>query len=132
MLAESDIVTLHVPLTPSTEKLIGAKELAQMKKSAILINTARGNVVDEEALIKALKEKQISGAGIDVFQKEPLPVDNPLTDLENVILTPHIGFVTQEALEKCISVCVANIEKFIDGEPQNVVNPEVIASSRLP
>jgi D-3-phosphoglycerate dehydrogenase len=132
LLAESDIVTIHVPLTPSTEKMIGAKELAKMKNSAILINTARGKVVDEEALIKALKEKQIVGAGLDVFQKEPLPVDDPLTELENVILTPHIGFVTQEALEKCISVCVANIEKFIDGEPQNVVNPEVIASSRLP
>lgn len=132
LLAQSDIVTLHVPLTPSTENMIGAKELAKMKRSAILINTARGKLVDEEALIKALKEKLISGAGIDVFQKEPLPVDNPLTELENVILTPHIGFVTQEALEKSISVCIANIEKFIDGEPRNVVNPEVIASLRLP
>jgi D-3-phosphoglycerate dehydrogenase len=132
LLTQSDIVTLHVPLTASTENMIGAKELAKMKKSAILINTARGKVVDEEALVKSLKEKRISGAGIDVFQTEPLPVDNPLTELENVILTPHIGFVTQEALEKSISVCVANIEKFIDGEPRNVVNPEVIASLRLP
>jgi D-3-phosphoglycerate dehydrogenase len=132
LLTQSDIVTLHVPLTASTENMIGAKELAKMKKSAILINTARGKVVDEEALVKSLKEKRISGAGIDVFQTEPLPVDNPLTELENVILTPHIGFVTQEALEKSISVCIANIEKFIDGEPRNVVNPEVIASLRLP
>lgn len=132
LLAESDIVTLHVPLTPSTEKMIGAKELAKMKKSAILINTARGKVVDEAALIKALQEKQIRGAGLDVFEKEPLPADNSLTGLENVVLTPHIGFVTQEALEKAISICIANIEKYIDGEPQNVVNPEAIASLRLP
>lgn len=132
LLAESDIVTLHVPLTPSTEKMIGAKELEKMKKSAILINTARGKVVDEAALIKALREKQIQGAGLDVFEEEPLPVNNPLIWLENVVLTPHIGFVTHEALEKAISVCVANIERYIDGEPQNVVNPEVIAASRLP
>lgn len=132
LLAESDIVTLHVPLNPSTEKMIGEKELAKMKKSAILINTARGKVVDEAALIKALQKKQIRGAGLDVFEKEPLPADHPLTKLENVVLTPHIGFVTQEALEKAISVCVANIEKYINGEPQNVVNPDAIASLRLP
>lgn len=132
LLAESDIVTLHVPLTPFTEKMIGAKELAKMKKSAILINTARGKVVDETSLIKALQEKQIRGAGLDVFEKEPLHLDNPLIRLENVVLTPHIGFVTQEALEKAISICVGNIEKYIDGEPQNVVNPEAIANLRLP
>lgn len=132
LLKESDIVTLHVPLTPSTENMIGAKELAKMKKSAILINTARGKIVNEEALIKALKEGQIRGAGLDVFEKEPLPVDDPLTTLENVVLTPHIAFLTQEALEECAYVCVRNVEKFIDGEPQNVVNPEVIAISRLP
>ena len=96
------------------------------------INTARGKVVDETALITALQEKQIRGAGLDVFENEPLPADHPLTELENVVLTPHIGFVTQEALEKAISVCVANIEKYIDGEPQNVVNPDAIANLRLP
>ena len=112
--------------------MIGAKELAKMKKSAILINTARGKIVNEEALVKALKEGQIRGAGLDVFEKEPLPVDDPLTTLENVVLTPHIAFLTQEALEECAYVCVRNVEKFIDGEPQNVVNPEVIAISRLP
>ena len=132
LLAESDIITLHVPLNSSTEKMIGEKELAKMKKSSILINTARGKVVDETALITALQEKQIRGAGLDVFETEPLPADHPLTELENVVLTPHIGFVTQEALEKAISVCVANIEKYIDGEPQNVVNPDAIANLRLP
>jgi phosphoglycerate dehydrogenase-like enzyme len=132
LLAESDIVTLHVPLTPSTEKMIGTKELAKMKKSAILINTARGKIVDEAPLIKALKEKQILGAGLDVFEKEPLPVDDPLTELENVVLTPHIAFLTQESLEECTYVCVQNVEGFIEGRSQNIVNPEVIASSRLP
>jgi len=132
LLAESDIVTLHVPLTPSTEKMIGTKELAKMKKSAILINTARGKIVDEAPLIKALKEKQILGAGLDVFEKEPLPVDDPLTELENVVLTPHIAFLTQESLEECTYVCVQNVERFIEGRSQNIVNPEVIASSRLP
>lgn len=132
LLSESDIVTLHVPLTPSTEKMIGAKELAKMKKSAILINTARGKVVDEIALIEALKEKKIRGAGLDVFEKEPLPVNDPLTKLENVVLTPHIAFLTEESLEECTYVCIQNVERFIEGKPQNVVNPEVLASLRLP
>jgi phosphoglycerate dehydrogenase-like enzyme len=131
LLRDSDIVTLHVPLTPSTEKMIGAKEFAKMKKSAILINTARGKIVDEASLVKALKEKEIRGAGLDVFEKEPLPVDDPLTKLENVVLTPHIAFLSQESLEECTYVCIENVEKFINGNPQNIVNPEVIASSKL-
>jgi phosphoglycerate dehydrogenase-like enzyme/YHS domain-containing protein len=132
LLAESDIVTLHVPLTPSTEKMIGAKELGKMKKSAILINTSRGKVVDEAALIKALQEKKIRGAGLDVFMKEPLPVDSPLTKMENVVLTPHIAFLTEESLEECTYVCIQNVERYIEGKPQNVVNPEVLSSLKLP
>ncbi|AKB51781.1 D-3-phosphoglycerate dehydrogenase [Methanosarcina barkeri str. Wiesmoor] len=132
LLAEADIVTLHVPLTPSTEKMIGAKELAKMKKSAILINTARGKVVDEAALIEALKEKKIRGAGLDVFEKEPLPANDPLKALENVVLTPHIAFLTEESLEECTYVCVQNVERFIEGKPQNIVNPEVLTILRLP
>lgn len=132
LLAESDIVTLHVPLTPSTEKMIGPKELAKMKKSAILINTARGRVVDETALVEALKRKEIRGAGLDVFEKEPLPADHPLTELENVVLTPHIAFLSEESLEECTYVCVENVEKFVAGRPQNIVNPEALAESRLP
>lgn len=126
LLRESDIVTLHVPLTPETEKMIGEAELNKMKSSAILINTARGKVVDEEALIKALKERKIRAAGLDVFEKEPLPIDSPLMELDNVMLTPHVAFLSEESLEECTYVCVENVEMFVKGEVQNVVNPEVL------
>lgn len=126
LLKESDIVTLHVPLTPETEKMIGEAELRKMKPTAILINTARGKVVDEEALIKALKEGIIRGAGLDVFEKEPLPIDSPLMKLENVMLTPHIAFLSEESLEECTYICIENIEMFIKGKVQNIVNPEAL------
>jgi D-3-phosphoglycerate dehydrogenase len=124
LLKESDIITLHVPLTSSTENMIGTKELARMKTSAILINTARGKIVDEVALIKALREKQIGGAGLDVFDKEPLPLNSPLMEFENVTLTPHIAFLSHESLEECTNVCVQNVEKFLEGKPQNAINSE--------
>ena len=124
LLKESDIITLHVPLTSSTKNMIGTKELARMKTSAILINTARGKIVDEVALIKALREKQIGGAGLDVFDKEPLPLDSPLMKFENVALTPHIAFLSHESLEECTNVCVQNVEKFLEGKPQNAINSE--------
>ena len=126
LLRESDIVTLHIPLTPETEKMIGESELNKMKSSAILINTARGKVVDEEALVKALTEKKIRAAGLDVFEKEPLPMDSPLMELDNVMLTPHVAFLSEESLEECTYICVENVEMFVKGEVQNVVNPEVL------
>jgi len=126
LLSESDIVTLHVPLTPETEHMIGARELAKMKPTAILINTARGKVVDETALIKALKEKKIAGAGLDVFEKEPLPMDSPLLEMHNVVLTPHIAFLSEESLDECTYMTVENVEMFIKDQPQNVVNPSVL------
>jgi D-3-phosphoglycerate dehydrogenase len=131
LLKESDIISLHVPLTPSTERMIGTRELTRMKKSAILINTARGKVIDEDALITALREKQIGGAGLDVFEREPLPLNSPLLEFENVALTPHVAFLSYESLEECTRVCIQNVEKFIEGKPQNVVNPEVISNSKL-
>ena len=97
LLKESDIVTLHVPLTESTRHLINEERLRLMKPTAILINAARGAVVDTEALVKALQEGWIAGAGLDVFEEEPLPADHPLTKLDNVVLTPHIGASTVEA-----------------------------------
>ena len=126
LLSESDIVTLHVPLTPETEHMIGSRELAMMKPTAILINTARGKVVDEDALIEALKEKKIAGAGLDVFEKEPLPMNSPLLEMDNVLLTPHIAFLSEESLDECTYMNIENVEMFIKGKPQNVVNPSVL------
>ncbi len=128
LLSESDIVTLHVPLTPETEHMISAKELAKMKSTAILINTSRGKVVDEAALIEALRDKKIAGAGLDVFEKEPLPTDSPLLKMDNVVLTPHIAFLSEESLDECTYMSIENVEMFIKGKPQNVVNPLVLKS----
>jgi len=128
LLSESDIVTLHVPLTPETEHMINAKKLAKMKSTAILINTSRGKVVDEDALIEALRDKKIAGAGLDVFEKEPLPTDSPLLKMDNVVLTPHIAFLSEESLDECIYMSIENVEMFIKGKPQNVVNPLVLKS----
>ncbi|NJD99680.1 3-phosphoglycerate dehydrogenase [Thermococcus sp. LS1] len=100
LLRESDIVTLHVPLLPSTKYLINEEKLKLMKPTAILINAARGGIVEERALLKALQEGWIYGAALDVFEEEPLPKDHPLTKLDNVVLTPHIGASTMEAQER--------------------------------
>jgi D-3-phosphoglycerate dehydrogenase len=112
--------------------MIGTKEFARMKKSTILINTARGKIVDEDALIIALKNKQIGGAGLDVFEREPLPLNSQLLEFENVALTPHVSFLSHESLDECTRVCVQNVEKFIERKPQNVANPEAITGSKLP
>ncbi|NJE07644.1 3-phosphoglycerate dehydrogenase [Thermococcus sp. M39] len=100
LLRESDVVTLHVPLLPSTKYLINEEKLKLMKPTAILINAARGGIVEERALVKALQEGWIYGAALDVFEEEPLPKDHPLTKLDNVVLTPHIGASTREAQER--------------------------------
>jgi len=126
LLSESDIVTLHVPLTPETEHMIGVRELSMMKPTAILINTSRGKIIDEAALIDTLREKRIAGAGLDVFEKEPLPMDSPLLKLNNVLLTPHIAFLSERSIDECTRICVENVEMFAKGTPQNVVNPSVL------
>lgn len=100
LLRESDVVTLHVPLLPSTKYLINEEKLKLMKPTAILINAARGGIVEEKALVKALQEGRIYGAALDVFEEEPLPKDHPLIKLDNVVLTPHIGASTREAQER--------------------------------
>ncbi|MFC2741006.1 MAG: 2-hydroxyacid dehydrogenase [Selenomonas sp.] len=118
----SDIVSLHVPLTAETKGLIGEKEIAKMKKTAILINTARGPVVDSKALADALKEGRIAGAGIDVFEGEPpIAGDHPLLHAPNVILAPHVGFATQEAMEKRAVIAFKNVQAYLAGKPQNVM-----------
>ena len=126
LLSLSDIVTLHVPLTPETEHLIGAEELRLMKPTAILINTSRGEVVDGNALVDALVNQKIAGAALDVFDRERLPPDSPLTRLENVLLTPHIAYLSDETIRACAKTCVENVRRFLQDEPQNVVNPEVL------
>ena len=131
LLAESDIVSLHVPLTPKTEHMLSTSDLARMKTTAILINTSRGKIVDERALIEALKERRIAGAGLDVFEKEPLPIDSPLLELDNVVLTPHIAFLSEESIDECTRITIENVEAFIKGQPQNVVNPDAIAKRTL-
>lgn len=122
LLSQSDIVSLHVPLTDATKGLINKESIALMKPSAILINTARGPVVDNSALAEALKEGRIAGAGIDVFEVEPpLPAGHPLFDAPNTVLSPHIAFATEEALLRRAEITFKNIEKWLEGNPQNVM-----------
>jgi glycerate dehydrogenase len=120
---ESDIITLHTPMTPETRNMIGAKELKMMKPTAILINTARGGLVDEQALAEALQNGTIGGAGFDVLTKEPPKDGNVLLDLRlpNFILTPHVAWASQEAMQVLADQLMDNIEAFVAGKPQNVV-----------
>jgi D-3-phosphoglycerate dehydrogenase len=123
LLKESDVITLHVPLTQETEGLIGEKEIEVMKSGCVLINTSQGKVIDEKTLINALKSRKLSYAGLDVFEEEPSPKDNPLFKLDNTVLSPHIGFHTVEAAKKCTDICIDNIIKFLEGRPQNLCQP---------
>ena len=111
LLQNADVVTLHLPLTANTENILSAEKLALMKSSAILINIARGKLIDDKALYQALKEEQIKGAALDVFREEP-PLNSPLLKLENVVLTPHLGASTFEAQEKAGTVVMEKIKKF--------------------
>ena len=127
LLKESDIVSIHVPLTKETYHLISEKELKMMKSTAYLINTARGKVVDTEALVKALKEKWIAGAALDVFEEEPLPPDHPLTKLDNVVLAPHAASATTETRTKMAMLVAENLIAFLKGEvPPTLVNKDVV------
>jgi len=119
LLKNSDIVTLHVTLTPETEKLVGKREIGIMKDNAVIINTSQGKVVDEKALVEALKSNKLSFAGLDVLEEEPPPKNNSLFKLDNTVLSPHIAFNTVEAEARCTDICVDNVAKFIEGKPQN-------------
>jgi len=123
VLAEADIVTLHLPLTPQTRNLIGARELASMKPGALLINTARGGLVDEQALAQALREGTIAGAGFDVLSVEPPRRGNPLLELElpNLIVTPHVAWSSAQAMQALADQLIDNVEAFVRGAPRNVV-----------
>lgn len=124
LLRRSDIVTIHLPLTPKTHRLVGRAELQKMKKTAILINTARGAIVDEEALAEALNQGVIAGAGLDVFADEPLDPRHALRRCPNVLLTPHTAGQTREAMERMVAMMLDNIRRVVRGEePRYRVNP---------
>jgi phosphoglycerate dehydrogenase-like enzyme len=126
LLEQSDVVSLHVPLTNETERLIGAEELSAMKPGAILVNTARGKVVNEEALYESLRTRHLGAAGIDVFDKEPTLMDNPLLMLDNVYATPHMAGFTTETNDLQMEGTLSNIERFVSGEkPNRLINPEI-------
>jgi len=120
LLKESDVVTLHVTLTPETKGLLGKKEIAAMKNGGVIINTSQGKVIDEKALFEALESGKLFFAGLDVLEEEPPSRDNPLFKLDNVVLSPHIGFNTVEAEVRCTDTCIENIVRFLEGKRQNV------------
>lgn len=122
LLRESDVVSLHCPWTPETEGLINQERLALMKRTAILINTSRGALVNEPALAEALNNDQIAGAGLDVLTVEPPHADNPLLRAKNCQITPHIAWATRAARSRLLQTAVDNVASFLSGEPQNVVN----------
>lgn len=119
---QADAVTIHLVLSDRSRGLVGANELGLMKKSAFLINTSRGPIVDEKALVAALKEKKIGGAGLDVFDVEPLPLDHPYRKLDNAVITPHLGYVSEQNYRKYFPDIVENIRAFLDGKPVRVIS----------
>ncbi|BEP17092.1 glyoxylate reductase [Pyrofollis japonicus] len=130
LLRESDIVSIHVPLNNETRHMISEPELRLMKPTAILVNTARGAVVDTKALVKALQEHWIAAAALDVFEEEPLPPDHPLTKLDNVVLAPHIGSATRRAREAMTCAVLENLLAFKNGKvPPNLVNQDVVSKT---
>lgn len=122
LLKQSDFITIHMVLSDRSRGLIGAPELALMKPSAYIINTSRGPMIDEAALIEALQDKRIAGAGLDVFNTEPLPRDHILRKLPNVVLTPHLGYVTQDGYKLFYGGTVDAIRAFLDGKPIKVIS----------
>ena len=130
LLKRSDIVTIHLRLSERTKGLILARELSLMKQTAYIVNTSRGPIIDESALINALKSGAIAGAGLDVFDLEPLPADHPILALDNVLLTPHLGYVTRETYRTFYGQTLDNVRSFIQGKPQRVMNPDVLGRQR--
>lgn len=126
----ADVVSIHVRLSDRTRGLVTARELALMKPSAYLINTSRGPIVVEQDLVAALREGRIAGAGIDVFDEEPPPTDHPFRTMENVTLTPHLGYVTRETLTAFYNDTLEAVAAFADGKPIRIANPEALAHPR--
>jgi phosphoglycerate dehydrogenase-like enzyme len=128
LLAWADVISIHVPLIEGTRGLIGARELAAMRNSAIIVNCSRGGIIDEAALAEALKAGRIAGAGIDVFEAEPPPADHPLFALPNVVLSPHVAGVTESGMKGMASACADAIDAIVAGDrPANLLNSEVLS-----
>jgi D-3-phosphoglycerate dehydrogenase len=130
LLKESDVITIHAPLMKETYGLIDEEKLKLMKSTAILVNTARGELVDEEALYKALHDEKIRCAGLDVFSKEPVNKKNPLLSLENIVLSPHMAVQTSDGVLSLMRQNGEQVEKALHGIYENVVNPEVLEKIR--
>jgi phosphoglycerate dehydrogenase-like enzyme len=118
---QSDFITIHIVLSQRSRGLVGAKELGLMKPSAFIVNTSRGPIIDEAALLATLRDKKIGGAGLDVFDTEPLPLDHPLRKMDNVVITPHLGYVSTQNYEKYFAGAVEDIRGFLDGKPVRVM-----------
>jgi D-3-phosphoglycerate dehydrogenase len=128
LLAAADVISLHVRLNDATRDMIGSEQFARMKRGAIVINTARGGVIDEDALLAALRSGKIAGAGLDVFAHEPLPAGHPLIAMDNVVMTPVSAWSTVDASARMINQSIENVASFIAGRPVNIVNPAALGS----
>ncbi len=125
LFASADVLSVHLVLGERTRGLVGAPELARLKPGAWVINTSRGPIIDEAALLVALQERRLGGAGLDVFGEEPLPTNHPLRALDNVVLTPHLGYVVREAYERFFQDSVEDVLAYLDGDPIRLLNPQV-------
>ena len=128
---DSDIVSIHLVLSQRTRGLVGAHELGLMKPTAYLVNISRGPIVDEEALVDALERRAIAGAALDVFQQEPLPPNHPLLKLDNTLVLPHLGYVTEESYRAMYGGVVEDIRAFASGEPVRMINDSVLTASQF-
>jgi 26S proteasome regulatory subunit N2 len=124
LMQQSDVVSIHMVLSPTTHHLINAEDLAHMKPTAFFVNTSRGPIVEEDGLINILKQKKIAGAALDVFDIEPLPQNHELRKLDNVLLSPHIGYVTDESYTVFYSQTAENVLNFIEGRDIKVLGPD--------
>jgi phosphoglycerate dehydrogenase-like enzyme len=127
LLAQADVVTIHLQLSERTRGLVGAGELALMKPTALLVNTSRGPILDERALVAALERRAIAGAALDVFDEEPLPPEHPFLRLDNTVITPHLGYVTLETYQVFYRDAVENVRRFLDADPVRVLNRAVLS-----
>jgi phosphoglycerate dehydrogenase-like enzyme len=131
LFSEGDVVSVHVRLSDRTRGLVGVHEIGLMKNTAILVNISRGPIVDELALVSALERRAIGGAALDTFDVEPLPADHPFLALDNTLITPHVGYVTDDGYRAFYSGVVENIRAFAAGEPVRVINPDVLEAGNL-